>query len=332
MSDKSRETPYPWQQVPWRQLNEAWRQGRLPHALLIEGPEGLGKTDFALNFAAELLGLPNERDPQTQLSGVPDFHLVTPEEGKKLISIDQLRALSGTLTLSAHRGHTKLALIVPADRMTIAAANSLLKTLEEPTPGSQLLLVTAHPATLPPTVISRCQRVRISRPPFAEALDWVETTTGVQDTRELLEFVDGAPLAAAALLQADEPPPLSAYAESLAGVIEGDLDPVAVAAEWSRTDNDICLRWLTGWVTDLIRYRTTGQPRHERHEPLISRLQYSLGHLSLEGLFDYLDQIGRVATGLRGQVNAQLAFERLVIPWSHPLEVYESNRWQNQES
>ena len=84
-----------------------------------------------------------------------------PEEDKQQISVDQIRAASERLTQTSYRHGYKIAVIEPAHQMTINAANSLLKTLEEPTPRSLLILLTSRPSALPPTVRSRCQKLTV---------------------------------------------------------------------------------------------------------------------------------------------------------------------------
>src|SRR5262249_30252745 len=183
-----------WLGEPWQRVAARFAQGSLPHALLLAGPPGLGQRAFAERLAAlilchepgvdpcgrcrscRLFASRAQRDPEeTRPDGAlahPDGHPVHPdgkfvghawnEKQKKMyteIVVEQVRDLSAWLALTAQFGNGQVALIDPADAMNPAAANALLKTLEEPSPGSFVLLVSAHPARIVPTIRSRCQRI-----------------------------------------------------------------------------------------------------------------------------------------------------------------------------
>jgi len=147
---------YPWQKESWQRW--AGLRSRLPHAILLKGPQGIGKFDFAKNLAQSLLceqpltdGLACQNCPSClwfQQETHPDFRLLQPdslsdleegeerEAGKKKpsqqISVDQIRGLANFANLSSHRGGHRVVLIHPAEAMNTNAANALLKTLEEP--------------------------------------------------------------------------------------------------------------------------------------------------------------------------------------------------------
>ena len=142
----------------------------------------MGKVNLALVLAYRLLGVeaqPAELDAATALAALaarhgpldrhPDLHWLYPEEDKETISVDQVRELIDSFTLTAHRGGAKVVIIEPAEALTTAAANALLKTLEEPSGTSYLLLLSHQPGRLPATVRSRCQHLAL-RPPEADAV------------------------------------------------------------------------------------------------------------------------------------------------------------------
>ncbi len=177
----------PWHTEAWQRLLARRAQGRLPHALLLCGPAGLGKRAFANAFVAALLCEHAGDTPCGQcracrlvLAGShPDKVRITFElrdDGKQRteIIVDQMRALSARLAMTAQFGGLQIALIDPADAMNANAANALLKTLEEPTPATVIVLLADRPARLPATIRSRCQRIDFSLPPSAQALDWLQ--------------------------------------------------------------------------------------------------------------------------------------------------------------
>ena len=149
---------YPWHAEQWLRLSRARASNRLPHAILIAGPEGLGKAAFARRLSASLAC--NQIDDhgdacgccascrQTAAGSHPDQKSVVPEEPGKMIRIDTIRELTAKSVLSAQEGGYRVYLIEPAEAMNRAAANALLKTLEEPSPRTVLILVTSHPDRL----------------------------------------------------------------------------------------------------------------------------------------------------------------------------------------
>ena len=139
--------PLPWQISAWQQLHARMENGTLPHALLVCGAAGTGKAHFAQAFAALALCRHPEKAHacghcgschQLAAAAHPDYHPVTIPEDKTAILVDQIRELSQTLALTSQHNGRKIGLLTPADAMNANAANSLLKTLEEPSAGTLL--------------------------------------------------------------------------------------------------------------------------------------------------------------------------------------------------
>ena len=196
---------------------------RLPHALLIHGVPGLGKLQLAEQFAQLLLC--EKRGQGRTACGAceacrwfladdhPDVRYLEPEasarhrifgkdpekeEDKKpsvQIRIEQARALADFLNLASYRGGRRIAIVCPAEEMNAATANSLLKGLEEPPAGAMFLLVSHRPASLLPTVRSRCVPVPLPLPEAKSATAWLEAQ-GVKEPARWLAFAGGAPLRA----------------------------------------------------------------------------------------------------------------------------------------
>ncbi len=154
--------------------------GRLGHAMLITGPDRLGKTALALALAGELL--PRSSWP-SDLATHPDLWLEDSEE--EAIRIDRVRAgrepgsLQEFLSLRAYAGGRRVAVLARTERLTEQAANSLLKTIEEPPPDSHLLLTARAPEALPDTIVSRCQRVTLAPVANSAIEAWLRDRHGI---------------------------------------------------------------------------------------------------------------------------------------------------------
>lgn len=246
----------PWLQGSRRHLDGLLERGHLPQALLIHGVPGTGRRRLALWLAARLLRLPEEAlvrfasdaggDDESGEPGLghPDLMQVRPPPDKAAIHVESVRELIAFLQLTSHQGGRRVALLWPAEAMTPAAANALLKTLEEPPAAGSIVLVTALPARLPPTILSRCQRLRVPLPERALALAWLAAAGGAGDWGAVLDFAGGAPLAALDWSRAGLERQLADYASDLEQLRRRHTTPVAVARRWIGGDATLALRWL----------------------------------------------------------------------------------------
>src|SRR4029077_18328808 len=117
----------------------------------------------------------------------PDLAWLRTAEDSQQIRIEQVRDLTADLALPSHAGGYKVGIVTPADALNRFAANALLKTLEEPPARTLLILVATEPSRLPPTVLSRCQRLRTRAPERAESIAWLTTVRGKQDWEAALD-------------------------------------------------------------------------------------------------------------------------------------------------
>ncbi len=321
---------YPWQDTQWRNLVERRWQDALPHALLLHGPGGTGKADFAAHFAHSLLCQQNRADGQPcgdcsscllyAVNNHPDYHLIEPEKEGGQIKIDQIRALIADIGLSSHSGGYKVVIIRPAEAMNTAAANSLLKTLEEP-PAKTLIMLLAEQCTrLPATVRSRCQLVRFNLPDKALAENWLtekltEKKANPDDAPRLLAMTHGAPLSALAGAEKDQLAHRQSLFEMLGGLAEGRLDPVKIAGEWSKIEQPTPIRYLHDWVSDMIRLQQVPGYFEKRAE-YQKVLHLLSGDLDVQKLYIYLDRIAE-SRQLITQLNPLPIIESLLIQWAN---------------
>jgi DNA polymerase-3 subunit delta' len=263
------------------------RREKLPHALLIHGRTGLGKTHLALNFAKRLLcETAAGAEPACgacpacawfEQSNHPDFRLLQPDalsadpggeggdsaEGgsaSKQIRIDQVRDLQAFLRVGSHRGGLRVTVIRPAEAMNAATANALLKSLEEPSAGTLILLVSSDPQRLLPTVRSRCQAIPILGADRKVASAWLQEQ-GIADADAALSFAAGAPLAALEHTEFDE-----RRRALVALLATPGFDPVHGAEQLSGIALIEIVTWLQKWVYDLARVRSGTAPRYHPGE------------------------------------------------------------------
>jgi DNA polymerase-3 subunit delta' len=207
---------YPWLQTHYQSLQRQQRADQLAHALLLTGQAGLGKTQLALRFADWLLCVNHatcdQPCGQCQVCRLiladtyPDRLLIEPEAAGKAIKVDQIRQLLQRLTLSHHvpDGY-RVIIIRQADSMNHAAANALLKALEEPQANTVFILVADQLWRLPATILSRCQRVAIATPETTDSIAWLtqQTDQPIERASQLLAHAHGAPLSASQLADSE---------------------------------------------------------------------------------------------------------------------------------
>lgn len=156
----------------------------LPHALLIEGDAGTGRKTLAYYIAAAAV-CTNTAAPcnncrncnLTNSGNHPDIITVMPEEDKKNISVNQVRALRNDAFVKSHMGGKKVIIITPAERMNEQAQNALLKVLEEPPKNVIFILITENASRMLSTVLSRCVLLSLTVPEINEAAEYIESTT-----------------------------------------------------------------------------------------------------------------------------------------------------------
>ena len=186
-------------------------RGRLGHAYLFCGPDGVGKTLFALELAKTLLcrsdgERPCDKCPDCRMAdhgGHPDLFLIEAEKNRRFIRIEQARELRRTLRLMPVQSKVRVAIMREAERMSQEAADALLKTLEEPAPFAHLILTTSRPHALPSTVRSRCQEVRFGPLSADQVRQILSALPEFQEdeTRLAARFAHGSPGRAIQVIQ-----------------------------------------------------------------------------------------------------------------------------------
>jgi DNA polymerase-3 subunit delta' len=312
----------PWLTPALQRFESARGRGQLGHAWLISGPAGSGKLNLAFVLARRLLG--NEASvaalsPDVALAAQgarhapmdrhPDLHWLYPEEDKQTISVEQVRDVIEALALTAHAGGAKVVIIEPAEALTPAAANALLKTLEEPSGDTYLLLLSHQPGRLPATIRSRCQQVKVARPPAAELATWLGVELPAIATAHAA--VGDSPLAIAAVVKHGEMSFFSKLQSDLTSICEDRIDVQTVAHSWAKDRPEAALTWLERRLHAEIRsrYEAVSTEVTVQEAPT---LHNALRHLPTRVLFDRHEQAGQLLNLLGSGLNVELALQALL--------------------
>lgn len=212
----------------------------LHHGILLNGAAGIGKFKFATAIAKTLLcHTPNKGKACSACKACllyaagshPDLHVI---ESEKQIGIDAIRQLSNTLNKTAQIGHNKVCIIRHADTMTEAASNALLKTLEEPTPNTYLLLITESQHAMLPTLLSRTEKVLLHSPTKAETLEWLRSQELADVPELLLSLFASSPYLIKKLLSDPSLPDMSQLKQDLLLVDSMPTLGLSLAKKWDQ--------------------------------------------------------------------------------------------------
>lgn len=253
--------PYPWQESLWQSWDQRRQAGRLPHAVMISGAEGVGKRRLALAVANRLLCLDaNALYPCGRCKGCEllasgshrDLYQLRPAEKSRFILVDPIRELSRALAKSGQQGGWKVAVIEPAEAMNNAAANALLKTLEEPDGKTLMILLSSRPSAVPATVRSRCQKWVMPLPPRELALPWLTAVANSDGCAAQLDAAGGRPLLALAYCSGDELSERAKLRSQLDELAAQSLSPLQLAEQLSRA-GEPPLHWFKELLEEALR-------------------------------------------------------------------------------
>lgn len=326
---------YPWQADAAQRLMSLRTQ--LPHAILLHGRTGLGKYQLAQMFAKRLLC--EQRDATAvaacgtcpschwfEQGSHPDVHILQPSamddieetgsERKKSewISVEQVRHAIDFLQLSSHRNGLRIVLLNPAEAMNTAAANALLKTLEEPPTHSLLLLVSHQPSRLLPTILSRCHQLRINLPDTAQALDWL-SAQGVSDAQLCLGLAAGSPLLAATFADEEYQLRRRAFVTDLAGAAQTPV--LAMAERYAKmpvADYSQLLHWLQQWVHDMQSMKLAGRAYY--HQDFNEQLRNLAMRVKLSPLLKLQQRLQQARAVVAHPLNVQMVLEDILLEYT----------------
>jgi DNA polymerase-3 subunit delta' len=300
--------PYPWQADQWQQISEQFMTGRCPHGLLFSGPVYVGKKQFSSALAQ--LALCNAPIGGYACGGCkacklfaagnhPDFLQIEPEELGKAIKVDQIRLVNNFVAVTSQQGGWKVVVISPAEAMNVNAANALLKSLEEPSANTLLLLVCHTPSQLTATIRSRTRILPFPVPPLSQALAWLNkvTTVGDNDPQYLLDQSCGKPLLALKLIESDLLEQKIAFTHLLDEIAGNELSPLVAAERCFKLNSIERVDWLLDRIT--------------------RKLKEFAGTEASRRWFIYMDRVILIKRELQSSSNPnlQLLWESLLMDW-----------------
>jgi DNA polymerase III subunit delta' len=245
----------------------------LHHAFLIGGKEGVGKKNFS--FLLSQLILCKEKHEYFpcnacqpcklfNTSNHPDFYTIKMEEGKKKISINQIKELQTNFYESSFLNGNKIFLIENAEFLSKDASDSLLKILEEP-PENTYFIITSHRAKqLSATIQSRCSEVFINNPQKQEIENWLrQENTSDENVKLALNLALGRPLKITELLDNNILDSRNNFISEMSQLIKKGKNIISLSEEWPKDKRALVfkLEWMSNLMMDAIRYQMTGDEK-----------------------------------------------------------------------
>ena len=300
--------PFEWQLNQWERLLSRYRQGLMPHAVLISGPEFVGKENFSLALAQTILCVSSESkvgDKCGQCKGCmlsaagnhPDFVLIKPEAENKAIKISQIRAISSFVFQSAQQGGWRVIMVCPVEKMSIDAKVALLKILEEP-PGKIVFVIMSHElGRVPSTIVSRCHKITLPVPPENKVLEWLHK--GPYDKNKIkksMELANGRPLLAEKYLTGSMMNQREEFNTVLDSLWSGQVSPIEAAQK--------CHQKKTLDLIDWYRFRVHSMAKEQ------------LDGVICPQIFFFYDKLSNARNWLiESNPNPKLLWEELFFDW-----------------
>jgi DNA polymerase-3 subunit delta' len=245
----------------------------LHHAFLIGGKEGVGKRQFSLQLSQLILCKEKNEDMPCNAcqpcklfnsSNHPDFYTIKMEEGKKKISIKQVKELQTSFYESSFLNGNKVFLIENAEFLSKDASDSLLKVLEEP-PENTYFIITSHRAKqLSATIQSRCSEVFINNPSKQEIENWLKQENISDENLKLaLDLAPGRPLKIKELLDDNILDSRNNFITEISQLIKKGKNIISLSEEWPKDQRALVfkLEWMSNLMMDAIRYQITGDEK-----------------------------------------------------------------------
>ena len=305
-------------------LRHALAKGRLHHAYLFAGPEGVGKRTLALALAKAIHCAEGGADfcsrcancARIQDGNHPDLRIMEPQAGKKEISIQQIRDIEKQLNYRSFSGGKKIIILDPATLMNLPAQNALLKTLEEPPQDSLLILIAASTGGLLPTLRSRCLRVSFGPLEREHVSSYLVSRKGIkQEDAELLAAMAMGSLGNASKIEGAEfRKRRQTWIEIVSSLKAGDYRTAMVSAEAIANNKDETakfLEWSESWYRDLLVHAVTQESRELINIDMLARIQQESAAGKLEYILSLMAQVTEAVAAIQRNLNRRMVMEHL---------------------
>src|SRR6266498_3658687 len=307
-------------------VRQALNHGRLHHAYLFVGMEGVGKKTIALGLAKAIHCSAAAWDfcgmcadcARIKDGNHADVRIIEPLAGKKEISIQQIRELEKELNFRSFSGKKKIAILDPATLMNLSAQNALLKTLEEPPRDSLLILIAANGGVLLPTLRSRC--LRISFGPLTRDLisGFLASRKGLAaETAEFLAAMSLGSLGAVVSIDTQELlERRREWVRLISGLRAGDYRAATDAADalaGSKEDSLRFLEWIESWFRDLLVYSVTRNQQAVVNVDMLPQIQQQSATADFERLFSRIAEAKAAIGGIQRNLNRRMMIEDLLL-------------------
>nr|WP_275300639.1 DNA polymerase III subunit delta' [Pseudomonas sp. AF32] len=300
------------------------------HAYLLHGPAGIGKRALAERLMASLLCQHPEASEACgecksclllKAGSHPDNYVLEPEEADKAIKVDQVRDLVSFVVQTAQLGGRKVVLIEPVESMNINAANALLKSLEEPSGDTVLLLISHQPSRLLPTIKSRCVQQACPLPSEAVSMQWLAQALpeSTEDERvELLTLAAGSPLAAVSLQAQGIREQRALVVDGVKKLLKQQQSPTQLAEGWNAVPLLLLFDWFCDWSNLILRYQLTEDQSGLGLADMRKVIQYLAQKSSRDKILNIQDWIlaQRQKVLSKANLNRVLLLEALLVQWA----------------
>lgn len=323
----------PWHKTAFTKLKQMITQNRLPHALLITGADKIGKFELMQSLVGFLID-DDEKIRQDNAKENLDYPVLIrrsnyqnliyiraneiPEKNKKTkvrsknIRIDQVRKFCEALNKTADK--LQIGVLFYADEMTVSAANSLLKTLEEPRENTLIILLAHNDKNLAATILSRCQKIHIAPAYDKKTLAWLESEIPTEqradfDVEHLLKNTHGVPFKVLTELSSDGFAHYQNWQNQLLNIA---THPAMINQRKDFNDNEIAvLNCLENLLIEAILLKSLN------HEGGLIELNQIIKTVKIAFLFKLLDDIQSAINLSKTSVNLKLLLDNILIIWSH---------------
>jgi DNA polymerase-3 subunit delta' len=307
-------------------LRSAISTGRLHHAYLFLGSEGVGKRMIAMALSKAIHCVESNQDYCSRCvecvritnGNHPDVRLIEPLPDKKEIGIQQIRELQRELNYRSFSGKRKIAIIDPAILMNLSAQNALLKTLEEPPVDSLIVLIATNAGALLPTLRSRCLWLSFAPLSSARVTAFLESQYGLQaDEAKLLGAMSMGSIGAAANLDKNELiEKRRIWSNMLTSLKVGDYNAAIVAAEALAKNRDEALgflKWAESWYRDLLIYDATQRPDELVNLDMLPQIEQQATKSSVECILSAFSQTNEAGASIQRNLNRRMVLEKFLF-------------------